>query len=219
MAHLFNLTLKPIEGELEESHKAAMERLNNFFGIGWTHHLPSVFIVEDRATIDCLRNEKTEPWVVGWSDRRKVFLLSREKMGTESAREYSINEYNALLAHELCHLFFNSSTNGGHTPTWLNEGLSGYVSGDIQFKKKPASFSSFLEFFDKGGTGVYNESPFAVAALVDAFGKEKILELLRKIKGTDGNMTKDKFDDLFKTVYGFELTYDAFNKLIDVGNP
>jgi len=214
MAYLFNLTLKPIiEGKLEESYKAAMQRLNNFFNIGWVHNLPSVFVVEDRATIDCLRNEKTEPWVVGWSDRRKVFLLSREKMKTESAREYSIDEYNSLLAHELCHLFFNSSTNGVRTPIWLNEGLSGYLSGDIQFKKKPEVFSSFLEFFDKGGAGVYNESAFAIKVLIDTFGKEKILELLQKIKETGENMTKDKFDDLFKAIYGFESTYDAFNDL------
>jgi len=213
MSYLFNLTLKLIEGELEESYKAAMERLNNFFNIGWIHNLPSVFVVEDRTTIDCLRNEKTEPWVVGWSDRRKVFLLSREKMKTESAREYSIDEYNALLAHELCHLFFNSSTNGVRTPIWLNEGLSGYVSGDIQFKEKPKSFSSFLEFFNKDGAEVYDESAFAIKVLIDAFGKEKILELLQKIKETSGNMTKGKFDDLFKEVYGFEPTYDAFNDL------
>jgi hypothetical protein len=190
-----------------------MKRLNDFFGIEWTQHLPPVFIVEDRATIDCLKTKNTEPWVVGWSEHRRVFLLAREKTGIESATEYSTDEYNALLTHELCHLFFSASTNDGYTPVWLNEGLSGYVSGQIQFKKKPESLSSFLEFFDNGGSGVYDESAFAVEALVDTFGKEKILELLRKIKETGGSMTKDKFADLFKAVYGFEPTYDAFNNL------
>ncbi|MFA5942101.1 MAG: hypothetical protein WC798_00295 [Candidatus Paceibacterota bacterium] len=214
MDHLFNLTVKPVHNELEESYVAAMKRLNDFFDIGWTQHLPPVFIVEDRATIDCLRTKNTESWVVGWSEHRKVFLLAREKMGTESDRAHSVEEYNALLTHELCHLFFSASTNGGHTPIWLTEGLSGYVSGDIQFKKKPASFSSFLEFFDTGGAGVYKESGFAVEALVKAFGKEKILDLLRNIKKSGGNPTKDKFNALFKAVYGFEPTYDAFNNLI-----
>lgn len=213
MTCLFNLTLKPIEGELEESYEAAMNRLNGFFDIGWTQHLPPVFIVEDRSAIDWLRREKSEPWVVGWSEFGKVFLLSREKMGTESDRMYSVAEYDALLAHELCHLFFRASTGGQGTPTWLNEGLSSYISGDIQFKKKPKTFSSFLEFFDVGGAGVYEESGFAVAALIDAFGKDKIIGLLRKINETGGNMTKDTFDDLFKAGYGFEPVYEAFNNL------
>jgi hypothetical protein len=139
MDHLFNLTLKPIEGELEASYEVAMKRLNDFFEIGWIRNQPIVFLVEDRATIDCLRNEETESWVVGWSERRKVFLLAREKMGVESDRAYSVEEYDALLAHELCHLFFGVSTGGQSTPTWLNEGLCGYVSGQHPF----LLFSSF----------------------------------------------------------------------------
>ena len=219
MNHLFNLSLKPIHGDLEASYESAMERLNDFFGIGWTQHLPPVFIVEDRATIDCLQTKETESWVVGWSDRRKVFLLSREKMGIESVREYPIDEYNALLAHELCHLFFNASTNGGHTPVWLNEGLSGYTSGQIRLKdkEKPRTFSSFLEFFDTGGSGVYKESGFAVEALVNAYGKEKILVLLKKVKEVGQNMTREQFEEIFKAVYGLELTYDTFNKFTESG--
>ena len=214
MDHLFNLTIKPIHDKLEESYEMAMNHLNDFFEIDWIRNQPTVFIVEDRATIDCLRNEKSEPWVVGWSDRRKVFLLSREKMGIESDRTHSVEEYDALLAHELCHLFFGVSTGGQNTPTWLNEGLCGYISGQIHFKKKPEVFSSFLEFFDKSGAGVYNESAFAVKALIDASGKEKILELLRKIKEIGGNLTKDKFDLLFKEIYGFEPAYEVFNNFI-----
>lgn len=210
MDHLFNLTVKPIHSELEGSYEVAMKRLNDFFEIDWVRNVPSVFIVEDRATIDCLKTKETEPWVVGWADHRKVFLLAREKMGIESATKYSVDEYNALLAHELCHLFFSAST-CGNTPTWLNEGLCGYVSGQIHFKKKPEAFSSFLDFFDTGGSGVYNESAFAVEALVGAFGKEKMLELLRNMKKSGGNITKDKFNALFKSVYGFEPTYDEFN--------
>jgi len=211
MVHVFNLAIKPIEGELEVSYEAVMKRLNDFFEIGWVRNQPTVFIVEDRVTIDCLRNEKTESWVVGWSERRKVFLLAREKMGVESDTAYSVEEYDALLAHELCHLFFGVTTGGQSTPTWLNEGLCSYVSGQIQFKKAPDVLSSFLEFFDKGGAGIYNESTFAVKALIDAFGKGKILELLRKIKETGGSMTKDTFDDLFKAVYGFTPAYEEFN--------
>ena len=114
----------------------------------------------------------------------------------------------------MCHLFFSASTNGRNTPTWLNEGLAGYVSGQLQFKKKPETFSSFLDFFDTGGAGVYSESGFAVEALISAFGKEKILELLRNMKESGGNITKDKFNDLFKEVYGFEPAYETFNNLL-----
>ena len=213
MDHIFSLTIKPIHSDLEQPYEDATKQLNDFFKIGWVRNLPSVFVVEDRATIDRLRNEKSESWVVGWSERNKVFLLSREKMGTESDRKHTVDEYNALLAHELCHLFFGVSTGGRHIPIWLNEGLCGYVSGQIRFKKKPEAFSGFLEFFDVGGSEVYKESGFAVEALIGAFGKEKVLELLRNIKESVGNITVDKFNVLFKVVYGFEPTYELFNNL------
>lgn len=213
MQNIFNLTVTPAHGEIESVYNSAMERLNAFFGIDWTEHVPSVFFVEDRATIDFLRKEKTEPWVVGWADHNKVFLLSIEKMKSEADREYSVDEYNALLAHELCHLFFRVSTGGNRMPVWLNEGLSDYISGNIRFKKRPDRFSSFLEFFNSGGAGVYEEASFAVETLVDAYGKEKLLALLRKIKEAGQNMTREQFEEMFKTVYGLELSYDTFNKI------
>ena len=135
-------------------------------------------------------------------------------MKSEADREYSVEEYKALLAHELCHLFFRVSTGGNRMPIWLNEGLSDYTSGNMQFKKKPEEFASFLESFNSGGAGVYAEAPFAVEALINAYGKEKILTLLKKIKETGQSMTKERFEELFKKVYGFGLSYIEFNRLI-----
>lgn len=217
MQNIFSLTVTPAHGEIESAYDAAMEHLKDFFEINWDKNVPTVFFVEDRATIDALRKKKTESWVVGWADHNKVYLLAREKMGTESDREYSVEEYNALLGHELCHLFFRVST-GGSIPVWLTEGLSEYTSGNMRFKKKPVEFSSFLDFFDTGGSGVYKESSFAIEALIMAYGKEKMLALLGKIKETGQDMTREQFAELFKDVYGFELAYDAINKLVFAGN-
>lgn len=67
MQNIFNLTVTPAHGEIESMYDGAMERLNAFFGIDWTEHVPSVFLVEDRATIDyiCERRRLSLGWWVG----------------------------------------------------------------------------------------------------------------------------------------------------------
>jgi hypothetical protein len=45
---------------------------------------------------------------------------------------------------------------------------------------------------------------------VQKYGKEKILQLLKKAK--ESNSKKD-FTDLFKSIYDFELNYDNFEIL------
>jgi len=76
--------------------------------------------------------------------------------------------------------------------------------------KKIIEFSNFLDFYDKGGSGVYNESGFAVQLLVEKFGKQKLFELIKNLKSVK---SADEFNASFKNIYGFEATYNGFNSL------
>jgi hypothetical protein len=126
-------------------------------------------------------------------------------------KKHSIEKYLRLIKHELCHLFFNIVSKDFSNPIWLNEGLATYLSGDVENRKRVDIFSHFLEFYNKGGSGVYSESGMAVKLLVENFGKKKILKLISRSKNADN---KNKFVKLFKKIYGFDLNYKNFSNLL-----
>ncbi len=213
-----NLSIFRINAAKEDYYenilKKSIDDLNSFYGINWVHHLPRVVIVPDRATIDMLKSEKTQSWVVGWSDGRTSYVLDKDNLEKESSHKYKPDTYFALLKHEVSHNFYHIVSGGQYKPMWLCEGVAIYTSGQNKEKKKPNKFSSFLEFTDKGGEGVYTESGFVVQLLVDKFGKPKMLELIKNLKSVGQGKT---FDALFNDIYGFALSYEEFNKLYSVG--
>ena len=77
--------------------KESVDDLNEFYGINWVHHLPVPIVVKDRKSIDLLKGEKTEPWVVGWAEGNKVFILDRNCFGSESDHKYTQEKYYSLL--------------------------------------------------------------------------------------------------------------------------
>lgn len=193
---------------LEEVYERSMQELGDFFELNWVQNRPHLMIVPDRATIDSLMGEKTEDWVVGgWSSNGGVYILSDANFESESSHVYSDAEYFALIKHELAHCFTNVVSGSAKLPVWLSEGISIFVSGQNEFKKRPEKLANFLEFHENGGSGVYSEAGFAVEFLVKTHGRGKLLELIKKIKTTD---SRDSFYRLFASIYGFELSYDNF---------
>lgn len=198
------------DSALDKVFTSSIRKLNRFFDLEWKHDLPRVFIMKDRRTIDALYEKKTERWIVGFNDLRYVFALDNASMEKESShRKRSPGEYASLIAHEMCHAFFNKFSEGVTKPKWLNEGVSIYISGQIKFK--PKQFTEFLEFFDQGGKGVYGEAGYAIKLLVEKFGKDKLLKLIKGLKKAKSRKT---FDALFKSTYGFTPTYKNFNALL-----
>ncbi|MDG7002274.1 MAG: hypothetical protein JRN15_24520 [Nitrososphaerota archaeon] len=179
-----------------------------FYEIDWNHHLPRIAIVDDRETIDALKGERTERWVIGWSEGRTVYLLNRDNLETESNHKYTADDYSALLKHELSHSFYKVLSQGHHKPIWLNEGIAIYVSGQNRIKKRPSAFSKFLEYYENGGDGIYSEAGFFVEGLIEKAGKQKLLRIIRSLRGIE---TKEEFEQLFANEYGFSLNYDEIN--------
>ena len=198
------------DSKLDEVYKTSMKDLDSFFELGWIHNRPNLILVPDRKTINSLKGKETEEWVVGWTNGNTVYMLSDKNYETESNHKYSDEEYFALLKHELAHCFSHIISGFCQKPIWLLEGLSIYLSGQLKLRPKPEKYFKFIEFYEKGGKGVYSESGFAAEFLVQKYGKEKILQLLKKAK--ESNSKKD-FTDLFKSIYDFELNYDNFEIL------
>lgn len=187
-----------------------MIELDSFFRLNWEHNRPNLILVPDRKTIDALKGKKTEAWLVGWVNGTDAYLLSDKNYEKESNHKYSDKEYFALIKHELAHCFSDIISNFSRKPVWLLEGISIFLSGQNKFKTKPKKLSKFIDFYDKCRKEVYHESGFAVEFLVKKYGKEKLLKLLKKAKEAD---SKEDFANLFKSIYGFNLSYENFEVL------
>ena len=195
---------------LEKFYEKSMKELDSFFELNWRNNRPNLVLVPDRKTINSLQGKVTEEWVVGWTSGNTVYILSDKNYETESNHKYSDEEYFSLLKHELTHCFSHIISKFSQKPIWLLEGLSIFLSGQLELKKKPTRYSKFIEFYKKGGKEVYSESGFAVEFLVKTYGKEKIFHLLRR--SNECNSEKD-FSNLFTSVYGFQLNYNNFGVL------
>ncbi len=198
--------------KIEKFYKEAMESLGEFYEINWNVGTPLILLLKSREDIDRIKGRKTEDWVVGFTDGSKkcLFLLSPDMYEKESSHRYSDEEYSALIKHELSHLY-SRILYEGYIPTWLVEGIAIYSSGQLALKSKPKELKNFLGFFDKGGSGLYDESGFAVEVLIKQFGKEKFFNFykgLRKVK------SEEDLKSLFKKNYGEDLDYKFFIKYI-----
>lgn len=193
---------------LEKIYIDSMKSLGDFYEINWVHHPPTINIVDDRETINALKGKKTENWVVGWTNGSQIYILNKDNFEKESSHKYDPNEYSALIRHELSHSFYNILSGYNYFPFWLGEGVAIYTSGQNNFKNKPEKFSKFLGFYDQGGKGVYDESGFFIQVLVEKFGKQKLLNLIKEVRSLK---TQEEFSKLFAKEYGFNLDYDEIN--------
>ncbi|HNP89548.1 MAG TPA: hypothetical protein PKI75_02870 [Candidatus Woesebacteria bacterium] len=188
-----------------------MKDLGEFFGINWTKNPPLVFLVKDRKSINEIIGQDTADWLVGWGSRLRggVFLLSKENYEKESINKYSDEKYYGLLKHELAHCFADILTGDYRRPVWLSEGLAQYLSGECLRRGKPVILNHFLDYFETEGEFLYRESGFAVELLIKKFGKEKLLELLRKINESRP-FKNSEFGNIFEIIYQQKLSYSLF---------
>lgn len=202
--------------ELEDFFEESIADIGKFFKLNWVQNKPKLFVLNDRKTINELKGQKTEDWIVGFTRCNDVYVLAFDKFGTESKQKYSREQYRATLKHELTHAFTRlikskvALRKYTMKPIWLTEGIAIFLSGQLQFRKTPPkgyNFKEFLNFHDEGGQGVYKESGFAVKYLIEEFGGDKMLTLIKKSAETE---KEEDFKKLFKEICGFELDYKNF---------
>lgn len=193
------------DSQMQERYNTAMGELRAFFSLNWTTKPPKVFIVKNREDINDLYGKETESWLVAWAEGKTIFLLEKESYEKESTHKYSEEKYLRLLKHELSHLFYRSVA-GSDKPRWLNEGVSVYLSGQLEESSKVTTLSKFLNYFEKSGE--YAECGTAVKFLVETYGKEKLVELLKELRASE--VKPETFNGIFAKVYGFAPEYSEF---------
>lgn len=207
--NLFQIDITEIsDPKIEGFFEDAMNRAGKFFGINWNQNPPKVALVKNRKTIDLLQRRQTEDWVVGFANQMGIVLLHPDSYGVECKQIYSDDYFSKLIAHEVTHLFYEVLSKGRRYPTWLTEGVSGYVSGQYVDRPVVKEFTKFLE--PDARESYYSEAPYAVKALVDRFGQQKLLDLIRTVATAPSN---DAFVGAFKDIYNLPLEYETFNKL------
>jgi hypothetical protein len=120
----------------------------------------------------------------------------------------------ATVRHELAHLVigqFGQSCLGGSLPTWLSEGLAVYAEGepdeqtlnDLEEGRTNNNFQpvrSLNGAFPAHGnqaTAAYSQSYSLVDFLLEAYGEQKMQELILTLASAEG------YDDALENVYGF----------------
>ncbi len=196
---------------LEKLYNQALEELREFFQFRWEKNTPKLIVVEDRNTINAVYGKPTENWMVAWAeDTRNIFILSRENYEKYSSHKYSEDEFYKLIKHELSHMFYKLIT-FTDKPRWVNEGISTYISGQLDSTKPIQEFKVFLNYFDKTDAELYKESGYLIKLLTDKFGKDKLSTFIKSLKGVKDQESASK---VFFDTFGLELTYAELNKLL-----
>lgn len=208
---IFSLESKK-EKFLENIYKTSIKELEKFFEIK-LKKTPFIYLVKDRNTINQLLEKKTPIWMIGWNDSKNIYILDKKYYEKESCHKYSPKAYSYLIKHELSHVFTQTYSNifeKSIKPDWLWEGLALYLSGQNRTKNKPKQFKNFLKYYSQNikNPGVYKESGFVVGLLINKYGKNKLLKLIKSLKKINSNK---KFDKKFEEIYGFKLEYKNFN--------
>jgi hypothetical protein len=211
MNKIFKIITKKYSSNVENFYKKAMKELKDFYIINWNENTPVLFLVDSRKDYDVLINQNTENWEVGRHiGENKILLITPESYEKESIHKYSDEEYFFLIKHELSHLFYNIFSQG-QRPVWLDEGFAIFTSGELKKKTKINEFKNFLDYYSHSDEKIYKESGFAVQVLIEKFGKNKVLDFLKKLPKIED---EKEFKKSFEGYFGFKPDYKAFNNLI-----
>lgn len=107
----------------------------------------------------------------------------------------------------MAHCFHQIISGYNNLPVWLWEGVATFVSGQNKYIEVPVEFHRFLDSATEHKPGVYEESGYVVAFLVEKFGKAKLLELLKRLGEGD-------FAKLFTSIYKGNPTSEFFNQFL-----
>ena len=195
---LLELKKRPIPSVLLEVKEKAIQDYNEFFGITLQREF-KIYMIHYREEMDIIQETKTEDWVVGHTRDygTKIFIFDPEYYEKETGKKQKY--FKKLLKHEIVHVYIREIVNG-KCPRWLNEGLAYYLANQ-QISDKP--LEEIVNCIDSHETFVvehYRPSGRLVTMLIEKYGKEKIINLLKSSKNPK------EFFSAFQNIYGFEFT-------------
>ncbi len=188
-----------------------IKNLEDFFEIKVPDY--EIAIANSREKFNKLTNrQSSETWMAGWANGYRIVAIHPDKLEELTDGIHKAGSHPNRIKHELAHLFYVKLTDGEIKPAWLNEGLAFYLDGRGGMPPKAGENKyAATRYFNNFDGHVYGPGSFMVKILLDKFGKEKLLELIKSIKP---GLTEDSFQELFLKVYGFAFTKEDLKKII-----
>jgi len=154
---------------------------------------------------------ETEKWFVGAMKNNSIYIFHPDVFAQVSS--HPEEKFWETLKHEYCHAYYTQITKM-HYPFWLNEGLASHLSGKKIFLSDGYrdKLLNVFDYFDKMDKDGYMIGQYWVEYLLQNFGKDKLVELIKNIKlGADNA----KFSELFFNIYDFKFDKNTFEKYIN----
>ncbi len=179
----------------EELIEKASKQVSSFFN----DEVPEfkISFLKTREEMDKIWKRPTPAWVVAKTGNDNDISIFEEDV-FERVSHHPKEDFPKVLAHEITHIYTKSKFNLTF-PMWLNEGIA-YVVADQDKKtgeKKDIRQAHTFEEWNKNP--VYGASGKFVRYLIEKFGKEKLIDLLKEIKE---NEKKETFKAKFKQTFG-----------------
>lgn len=194
----FNASIDSLE-ELTHQVRNCYQPSQQFFGEDIDGI--EVRILYTREEMDEALNHKTQSWVVGLACRNKTIVIFSPKIFSKVS-PHPTSDFLPVLTHEIAHVFTGELFHLKY-PRWLSEGLSGYVAE--QYKTRASNvpvIQDFAEIHDMEGwnkTYPYNQAYSFTAYIIERFGKESLLSLLKSLAPNDSFQEfANKFVDAYK---------------------
>jgi len=190
-----------------EDLSETIKKLEEFFEINAPEF--ELIVIDSREELDLLYGKKTENWTAGFAGFNRIGFIRPDKL--EALSIHKKESHPKRMIHEMSHLFYNKCSDDSRRPAWLNEGLASYLADQ---KGKEFSLEEKIaapDFFADQGQLVYRVGYYTVKTLLDKFGKDKLLELIKRMTK---DINEEDFNKHFFEIYGFEFTKEELRKVI-----
>ncbi len=186
------------EKSVDKIYNKIMKEYELFFDFNWKTQKPKIFKLSPK-----IYSELTE----GLLRKSATAHAKGEYLFLQNKYFKNDKEIERILRHEIAHAFTYCVAKFRRAkPHWLWEGIAVYLSKENKNKER-SKFHKFLKNYDSMDRDAYYECGFAVQFLIENYGKQKLLKLIKSLKDID---SKNKFAKKFKEIYGFELKYKNF---------
>jgi hypothetical protein len=170
-----------------------------------------IFLINTREEMDMVWGKKTEPWFVGATKNRNIYIFNENVFSNVS--NHKQEDFWITLKHEYSHIYYLQLSNT-NSPLWLHEGLACYLSG------KQVSYDNIendklfevFKYFKNVNSETYRIGQYWVEKLLSVYGKDKMVAL---ISGLSANISEPNFAIIFQKIYGIEYSEKSFKDLLE----
>ncbi len=172
----------------------------------------AVFLAPSKQAFDQIVGKNIPNWSDGLASPMKNMIILKSPKWIPTDKDV-----NAIATHELVHIMVDRAVKGNPLPTWLNEGLAVYYSGEKGYASSTlvskslitksliplSDIDDVLSFHLDKAQLAYQQSYLAVVYLFDNYGVEAVRNIILKV--SEGNNLNEAFIEVLdRDLWKFE---------------